>query len=95
MKFLYKDYNILGYGRFSRDEHIAVVINNRNEKINVEIPVWELGISRIRETHMTRVFMTNAISYTSEPVTYPVTAGVLTLQLDPLCGIVLYHREEK
>lgn len=95
VKFLYKDYNILGYGRFSRDEHIAVVINNRNEKINVEIPVWELGISRIRETHMTRVFMTNAISYTSEPATYPVTAGVLTLQLDPLCGIVLYHREEK
>lgn len=93
VKFLYKDYNILGYGRFSRDEQMAVVINNRNEKMMVELPVWEMGISRIRETVMERVFMTNAISYSSEHELYPVTAGVVTLQLDPLCAMVLYHRE--
>ena len=46
LKFLYHDYNVLSYGRFNQEEQVIVVINNRNERVHVEIPVWLTGINR-------------------------------------------------
>ena len=52
LKFLYHDYNVLSYGRFNQEEQVIVVINNRNERVHVEIPVWLTGINRLSLIHI-------------------------------------------
>lgn len=90
VKFLKEGHNLLSYGRFSEEERIAVVINNNNENIAVDIPVWETGMSRNREHMMKRVLDTNAIGFSTEEKEYPVQAGFLKLELSPLEAVVLY-----
>ena len=52
VKFLLEEYNLIAYGRFSNDEQMVVVINNNNENVTVDIPVWETGISRTKDSVM-------------------------------------------
>ena len=95
LKFLYKDYNILSYARFNKEEQIIVVVNNRAEQAYVEIPVWEAGIYRTQDTIMEEVFSTNAIGFSAVPKMREVKAGVLALDLFPLSAVVLHRREEE
>ena len=46
----------MAYGP-SPDEQIAVIINNRDEETDVEVPVWELGMDCIHDKVMEQVFI--------------------------------------
>lgn len=94
IKFLKGEYNLLAYGRFSDTERLIVVINNRNENISVDIPVWETGMSRIKDEKMIRILDSNAIEFTIEEKEYNVRAGILTLEMSPLEAIILYSRDK-
>lgn len=94
VKFLKGEHNLLAYGRFTDDERIVVVVNNRNENTVVEIPVWEVGLTRTTENSMLRILDTNAINYSGEEVEYPVNAGLLSMELSPLEALVLYSKDE-
>ena len=65
LKFLHHDYNVLSYGRFNQEEQVIVVINNRNERVHVEIPVWLTGINRSSVAKLTQVFATDAVGFSS------------------------------
>ena len=73
---------------------MVVVINNNNENVTVDIPVWETGISRTKDSVMRRVMATNAIGYTEEEKEYPIAGGYLTMDLSPLEAIVLCMDKE-
>ena len=94
LKFLYHDYNVLSYGRFNQEEQVIVVINNRNERVHVEIPVWLTGINRSSVAKLTQVFATDAVGFSSEEKEIEVPAGILEMDLLPLSGVVLHRREE-
>lgn len=94
VKFLLEEYNLIAYGRFSNDEQMVVVINNNNQNVTVDIPVWETGISRTKDSVMRRVMATNAIGYTEEEKEYPIAGGYLTMDLSPLEAIVLCMDKE-
>lgn len=94
LKNLYADYNLLSYGRFTMEEQVVVIINNRNEPATVEIHVWGLGMSRIEENIMTQLLYTNAIGFSTEEKQYKVVAGVLQLEIGSRSGLVLYHKEK-
>ena len=48
MKFLYKHYNCLAYGRFSQKEQVIVVFNNNGDgEREMKIPVWEIGVQKM------------------------------------------------
>lgn len=93
LKFLYKDYNIIAYARFNKREQVIVVVNNRSEQAQVEIPVWEADICRTRDTTINEVFSTNAIGFSTAERMRGIKAGILSLNLFPLSAVVL-HREE-
>ena len=63
LKFLCHDYNVLSYGRFNQEEQVIVIINNRNERVHVEIPVWLTGINRSSVAKLTQVFATDAVGF--------------------------------
>ncbi|NCC43672.1 MAG: alpha-glycosidase, partial [Clostridia bacterium] len=93
LKFLKGGYNLLAYGRFSDDEHLIVVINNSNEVVNTDIPVWETGMSRTKDSVMKSVLSTNALEFHTKEKVYPASAGILSLELSPLEAIVLYAND--
>ena len=93
VKFLLDEYNLIAYGRFSRDEQIVVAVNNNNENITVDIPVWELGLSRTKEKIMKQVMETNAVGFTDAEKEYIVSGGYLSVELSPLGAIVLYAQD--
>ncbi|MBP3544079.1 MAG: alpha-glycosidase, partial [Lachnospiraceae bacterium] len=37
-------HKVIAYGRFLGDNQIAVVINNNYEEMELEIPIWEIGV---------------------------------------------------
>ncbi len=86
-------YNIMAYGRFSPDEQIAVIINNRDEETDVEVPVWELGMDCIHDKVMEQVFYTDAEGFRKEKKSYPVVAGILGITMPPRGAVVLYRKE--
>lgn len=96
VKILHQDYNLLVFGRFDREEQVIVAVNNRNERVSVEIPVWETGISRISQSEiMEEVFRTDAGGFASESRVFTVAAGIMNLELEAQGAAVFCHREEK
>ena len=94
LKFLHHDYNVLSYGRFNQEEQVIVVINNRNERVHVEIPVWLTGINGSSVAKLTQVFATDAVGFSSEEKEIEAPAGILEMDLLPLSGVVLHRCEE-
>lgn len=90
MKYLYTDRDILCYGRFDREEQIAVLLNNRREETFLEVPVWELGVKdgQMMETLMT----TSEEGYSAERRTYIVEGGMLRIAVPGECAVVLCRR---
>ena len=73
-----------------------MAVNNRNERVSVEIPVWETGISRISQSEiMEEVFRTDAGGFASESRVFTVAAGIMNLELEAQGAAVFCHREEK
>ncbi len=94
LKYLAGAYNVIAYGRFSDRERIVVIINNNNNRTQVEIPVWETGIPRTKDTCMIRILQTCAIEYTEERKVFPVVGGFVNMEMLPLEAIVLYSCDE-
>ncbi len=86
--------NWISYSRFTDDECILVIVNNNNENVKVEVPVWEAGISRKIQAKMKRLITTNAVGFSTEEKEYEVAGGELNIELSPLEAVVLYYNQE-
>lgn len=89
LKFLEHDYGQITYGRFTRKYQCAISINNRNESSTIEIPVWELGLSRTYRTVFERILLTTESGYTTERVPYETVNGTVTVEMPPYSAIIL------
>ncbi|MCI8319353.1 MAG: glycoside hydrolase family 13 protein [Lachnospiraceae bacterium] len=87
LKFLYGSYNCLAYGRFSRESQIAVIFNNNPYEEEIQVPVWEIGVTK--QQVMRRVFVTGPEGFTEEPAIYPVYSGIVTVRLQGTSAVVL------
>ena len=94
LKQLMYDYNIVAYGRFTMEERIAVIVNNRDEEAVVELPVWYLGINNVSNTVMKQIFLTDREGYSRESCDHEVVAGIVTVPMKAKSVIVLYHKDE-
>ena len=61
LKCLTLDYNFLAYGRFTKNNHSVVLINNNENEITKELSVWELGIPR--DCTLQRLILTGERGY--------------------------------
>ncbi|MDO4276825.1 MAG: glycoside hydrolase family 13 protein [Eubacteriales bacterium] len=91
--FLWNDYQGLCYGRFSHNEQIIVVINNRDEEREAEIAVWRAGISRMEDTCMERILLSHKDGYTQEPQEYTAHAGVISVRMPAYSVTILHHKD--
>lgn len=87
LKMIYGSHKVLAYGRFDADEKYVICINNNYEDVEVDIPVWQLGI--FNGIMLGRMIETSEEGYTMEPATYEVKKNVLHISLHKISGLVL------
>ncbi len=88
LKFLYRDYNCLAYGRFSLEEQIVVVFNNNGDgSREIRIPVWEIGVKN--GDTMCRVMSTDTKGFCEDPLVYGVESGEVVITLPKISSAVL------
>lgn len=92
--FLWNDYQGLCFGRFSHDERMIVILNNRGEDRKVEIDVWKTGISRLQDSQLKRVMLSYRDGYTTEEYFYTANAGIIKVPMPAFGAMVLYHKCE-
>ena len=61
---LHCEKNILAYGRFTEEEQIIVILNNRSELAEVTVPVWKAEVPV--KTNMRRLMYSYKDGYTTE-----------------------------
>ena len=81
-------------GRFTEEEQIIVILNNRNEDREVEIEVWKTGISRLKDSVLKRIMLSYRDGYTTEEYEYTAKAGVIRVPMPAFGAMVLYHKCE-
>lgn len=89
MKYMEGEYNVIGYGRFNRQEQSVVLVNNNDHEITKELAVWYLGIPK--EAVMHRLMLTTAEGFSVEKKEYPVISGRVRVTLPPTSAIVLKY----
>ena len=87
LKMIYGSHKVLVYGRFDAENQCVVCINNNFDEIEVDIPVWQLGI--FNGTKLVQVIETAEDGYTVEPKTYEVHNSMLHLKLKKISGLIL------
>lgn len=93
LKYMAADYNIIGYGRFTREQQSVILINNNSYEISKELTVWHLGIPK--SCVMKLVMLTTIDGFSIEPKEYPVISGKVSITLPPTSAIILQHVKEK
>lgn len=93
LEFLWNDYQGLCYGRFSHEEQIIVVINNREEERETAIEAWRTGISRMGDVTFERVMLSHKYGFTQEPCVQKARGGVLGVLMPP-CSVSVFHHKE-
>ncbi len=79
------------YGRSDEEECCAVVINCSDAEINLNAPVWQLGVPR-NEAYMTRKFFCSECSLDLTEQKQKIQNGRLFLTLPPETGCVYYYK---
>ena len=91
LKYIEGDYNVIGYGRFTRQGQSVILVNNNDHEITKELTVWYLGVPR--ECTMKQLMLTTAEGYTTEEKEYPVVSGKVTVTLPATSAIILRHED--
>ena len=92
VKLLCGDYQMMCYGRFTREEQFVIVLNNDNVKRTMNASVWEAGLPR--EATLKQLMYTTEASHSSAPVIYNVHNGHLNISLPQHSAIVLQRIED-
>lgn len=93
LKFLWNDYQGLCYGRFSHTEQIIVVLNNRDEGREVMLDIWQAGITRLEESVITRLMLSDQDGFTDQEEQITARAGCMDLYLPARSVIILHHKD--
>ena len=93
LKILGGEENVLSYARFKGNDRIIIVINNRSERTEVKVPVWEAEIPA--KCRMKRLLYSYIDGYTTEYEEYLVEDGEVVANMGPHSALVLGMRNEE
>ena len=93
LKILSGEENVLSYARFKGTDRIVIVINNRSERTEVKVPVWEAEIPA--KCRMKRLLYSYKDGYTTEYEEYLVEDGEVVANMGPHSALVLGMRNEE
>ena len=86
IKYVDGDYNFLAYGRFNKNGHCLILVNNNSRPIEREIFVWDLGTPK--HGRMKALLWTDENGF-SDGQEYEVVSGKIHVQLPKTCAVIL------
>jgi len=89
IKFLGGQKDCLYYGRFNDKEKIVVALNNGEDAKQLELPVWEIGVSN--GVWMKRLIISDENGYSKETASYLVQHGKVIVNMPAKSGIILKY----
>ena len=89
---LHCEKNILAYGRFTEEEQIIVILNNRSELAEVTVPVWKAEVPV--KTNMKRLMYSYKDGYTTEYEKYLIRDGELVVNMGAYSALVVETIDE-
>ena len=89
LKYIDRDYNMLGYGRFNRKEATIVLVNNNDYEMNRNVSIWQLGIPK--ECKVKTLMLTHEEGYSTEQKEYASVAGKISVTLPATSALVLKY----
>lgn len=89
---LHCEKNILAYGRFTGEEQIIVILNNRSELAEVTVPVWKAEVPV--KTNMRRLMYSYKDGYTTEYEKYLIRDGELVVNMGAYSALVVETIDE-
>lgn len=89
---LHCEKNILAYGRFTEEEQIIVILNNRSELAEVTVPVWKAEVPM--KTNMRRLMYSYKDGYTTEYEKYLIRDGELVVNMGAYSALVVETIDE-
>ncbi len=87
LEYLFLDYGVLSYGRFDKENKIAVIINNNTVSKKLNIPVWKIMCNP--NGTMQSLISTYNNQYSVEKVNYNCTGGMLSINVPPKSSVIL------
>lgn len=93
IKHMVSDYNVIGYGRFTREGQSVILVNNNEYEITKDLFVWYLGVPK--ECMIKQLLLTTAEGFTTEVEEHPVKAGRVTITLPPTSAVILRYEDEE
>ena len=86
-KSLHGDYNVIAYGRFKADSKAIVIVNNNDTARQIEINVWECGITDAYV--MKQLILSSNDSFQVDVAEYKVSSGKMKIEMPPLSATIL------
>ncbi|MDE6202780.1 MAG: alpha-glycosidase, partial [Lachnospiraceae bacterium] len=93
LKYIDRDYNMLGYGRFNRKEAVIVLINNNDHEMKRSVAIWQLGIPK--ECKVKTLMLTHAEGYSLEQKEYASVGGKISVTLPATSALVLKYEGQE
>ena len=82
----------IGFGRFSFDERIIVLINNQEAAREVEIEAWKTGMSRLKSSVLIRQMISWRDGFDTAPEEVTADVGILRTTIPGYGAVVYYHK---
>jgi alpha-glucosidase len=87
VEFLHSEYGILSYGRFDKNEKVAVIINNNPNIRSITIPLWKIGVAK--NSRMELLMLTENDNFSTDSMSYEVVDGFMRIGMHPQSSVIL------
>jgi len=91
--FLHNDYGIISYGRWNKDDHIAVILNNNDTQMTLNIPVWKMGCKLNKKMEV--LISSTGDTWSQTSTVYEVRDGILNVTVGPYGSVILAEKRHK
>lgn len=87
LEYLYNDYGVISYGRWDKNNAIAVALNNNDIVKELNLPIWKIGVNL--NDSLSLLISTQNNSYSIDKKIYNIKQGFLKIILPPYSSVVL------
>ena len=86
-KFLWMDYGVIAYGRFTITEQCIIIVNNNDYEKEIDMNVQEVGVER--DTTVKQLIFSYDCGYSTSDHIYPIIGGKLKIFMPKTSAVVL------
>ena len=86
-KFLWTDYNVIAYGRFTIEDQCIIIVNNNDQEKEIDLNVVGIGIDR--DASARQLIFSLDDGYSTSNHIYPIIAGKLKIFMPKTSAVVL------